>query len=98
MIKDEYIRRFELAQLPRGARRFTLSIDTALKQGEDASYTVALVIATDDRFHYVVDVLRGKFDFVQMRDAVLRMIDRYRIKKSLGRGFCRRTQPRECVA
>ena len=83
VIKDEHIRRFELAQLPPGARRFTLSIDTALKQGEDASYTVALVIATDDRFHYVVDVLRGKFDFVQMRDAVLRMIERYRIKKSL---------------
>ena len=83
LIKDEYLRRFQLAQLPSEARRLTLSIDTALKQGEDASYTVALVIATDGRYHYVIDVLRGKFDLAQMRDAILRLLARHHISRIL---------------
>ena len=83
LIKDEHIHRFQLAQFRVEGRQLTLTIDTALKQGEDASYTAALVIATEGRFHYVIDVLRGRFEFAELRDAILRLLTRYRIGKTL---------------
>jgi predicted phage terminase large subunit-like protein len=83
LIKPEHLRLVDLAHLPAAARLRTLSIDTASKQGEDTSYTAGLVMASDGRFHYVIDAVRGKFEFVTMRDAVLRSIKQHRIGKIL---------------
>ena len=84
LIKDDNLRRFQLIDLPADARRnLTISIDTALKKDDDASYGVALVMATDGRHHYVIDVLRGRFDFPELRDAVLRLLGQYQITNIL---------------
>jgi predicted phage terminase large subunit-like protein len=74
-INPESIDRFE--SLPSQARRITFSIDTAVKCTEGASFTVALVVASDGQRHYVVDVLRRRLDIVQVLDAVLSMVQRY---------------------
>jgi predicted phage terminase large subunit-like protein len=65
-------------ELPPGARRVTLSFDTAVKTGPNSSYTVGLVAYTDGHRHYINDVLRQRLDPVQARDAALGQIVRYR--------------------
>ena len=76
LIKLEQIRYFD--KLPEGNLRRTLSFDTATKVGPDTSYTVGLVIFTDGRRHYVLDVMRARLDPVQARDAALRLIQQYK--------------------
>jgi predicted phage terminase large subunit-like protein len=75
LIKPEHVRKFD--ELPPSANRCILSWDTAVKTGPNASFTVCLVLATDGKRHYVVDVLRARLDPVQARDAALRLIVQY---------------------
>jgi predicted phage terminase large subunit-like protein len=75
LIKPEHVRKFD--ELPPSANRCILSWDTAVKTGPNASCTVCLVLATDGKRHYVVDVLRARLDPVQARDAALRLIVQY---------------------
>jgi predicted phage terminase large subunit-like protein len=75
LIKAEWIGRFDT--LPGTARRLTFSIDTAVKTTEDASFTVILVIASDDYRHYLINVLREHLNPVQTRDAVIRMLSHH---------------------
>jgi predicted phage terminase large subunit-like protein len=76
LLHPDHIRDFDV--LPADARRITLSFDTATKTTESASYTVCLVIASDGRRHYVIDVLRQRLDPVQARDAAVRLIQHYK--------------------
>ena len=66
-----------------GATRIFIAVDTAVKQTATSAYTVFLVIATDGTRHYVVDVVRARFDPVEMRDAVVRLRQRHRVEKVL---------------
>ena len=70
-------------ELPPGARQITLSLDTATKTSETSSYSVCLVIASDGKRHYVVDVFRARVDAVELREAVLRLITQYKPNKIL---------------
>jgi predicted phage terminase large subunit-like protein len=76
LIKPDQVRRFD--DVPPDANRCTLSWDTAVKVGPNTSYTVCLVLVTDGKRHYVVDVLRARLDPVQARDAALRLITQHR--------------------
>ena len=68
---------------PPGATRIFIAVDTAVKQNEESSYTVFLVIATDGPRHYVMDVLRARFDPVEMCNVAERLLQRYRVEKVL---------------
>ena len=81
LIKRDHIRMFQ--ELPPEARKVTLSFDTATKTSETSSYSVCLAIASDGNRHYVVDVVRARLDPVQLRDAVLRLIEQYKPNKIL---------------
>jgi predicted phage terminase large subunit-like protein len=81
LIRRAHIRTFQ--DLPPGAHRITLSFDTATKTSETSSYSVGLVIASDDYRHYVTDVFRARVDPVQLRDAALRLIAQYKPSKIL---------------
>jgi predicted phage terminase large subunit-like protein len=81
LLHPDHIRYFD--DLPAEARRVTISVDTATKTTAGASYTVFLVIASDNRRHYIVDVLRQRLDPVQARDAAVRLIHHYRPTKIL---------------
>ena len=76
LLRPEHIRYFD--DQPPDARRITISVDTATKTTESASYTVFLIIASDIQRHYIVDVLRERLDPVQVRDAAVRLIQNYR--------------------
>jgi predicted phage terminase large subunit-like protein len=81
LIKRDHIRMFQ--ELPPGACQITLSLDTATKTSETSSYSVCLVIASDGKRHFVVDVFRARVDAVELRDAVLRLITQYKPNKIL---------------
>lgn len=81
LIKPEHL--IPIDTCPPGAKRIFIAADTAVKQTATSDYTVFLVIATDGNRHYIVDVLRARFDPVEMRDAAVRLSQRYRIEKVL---------------
>jgi predicted phage terminase large subunit-like protein len=81
LIKLEYLKSIDAR--PSGATRIFIAVDTAVKQTETSDYTVFLVIATDGTRHYVVDVVRARFDCVQMCDAAVRLLERHRVEKLL---------------
>jgi len=81
LIQRRYIQTF--TKLPPGANETVLSFDTATKTGDSSSYSVGLVIARDERRHYVIDVFRARVDPVELRDAALRLIEQYRPRKIL---------------
>jgi hypothetical protein len=81
LIKPEYL--IPIDACPPGATRIFIAVDTAVKQTATSAYTVFLVIATDGTRHYVVDVLRARFDPVEMRDAIVRLRERHRVEKVL---------------
>ena len=80
-IKPEHLIPIDIC--PPGATRIFIAVDTAVKKTAESDYTVFLVIATDGNRHYVVDVLRARFDQVEMRDAAERLLQRYRVEKVL---------------
>ena len=81
LIKPEYL--IPIDACPPGATRIIIAVDTAVKKTAESDYTVFLVIATDGNRHYVVDVLRARFDQVEMCDAAERLLQRYRVEKLL---------------
>jgi predicted phage terminase large subunit-like protein len=76
----EYIKREDICffEDPPRESRVVLSFDTATKQNENSSYSVCLVVASDQSRHFVLDVLRARLGSVDLRDAALRLIEQYK--------------------
>jgi predicted phage terminase large subunit-like protein len=66
IIKRIWLRRYD--QLPHGL--IFQSWDVANKQGEDNDYTVCTTWLVHDKRYYLIDVLRGRFDFPTLRKKV----------------------------
>jgi predicted phage terminase large subunit-like protein len=81
LIKPEHL--IPIDACPPGATRIFIAVDTAVKKTAESDYTVFLVIATDGNRHYIVDVLRARFDPVEMFHAAERLLQRYRVEKVL---------------
>ena len=81
LIKPEHL--IPIDACPPGATRKFIAVDTAVKQTASSDYTAFLVIATDGTRHYVVDVLRARFDAVQMCNAAERLLQRHSVAKVL---------------
>jgi phage terminase large subunit-like protein len=60
--------------------RIIQSWDIANKQGEENDYSVCTTWLTCDKRYYLIDLLRGRFDFPTLRRKVERTI-RQRIKE-----------------
>ena len=86
LIKPEYL--IPIDACPPGATRIFIAVDTAVKQTATSAYTVFLVIATDGTRHYVVDVLRARFDPVEMCDAVVATPSKVSRREGIDRRFC----------
>jgi predicted phage terminase large subunit-like protein len=67
MIKRAWVRRYD--QLPTSGRVIQ-SWDIANKQGEDNDYSVCTTFRICDNRYYLVDLLRGRFDFPTLRRKV----------------------------
>lgn len=75
IIKKEWIYYYD--ELPRGGYYF-LSWDTAGKVGPRNSYSVCTVWYRKERISYLVDVIRGRFDFPTLRDTAIELVKRHK--------------------
>jgi predicted phage terminase large subunit-like protein len=67
MIKRVWVRRYD--QLPKSGQ-IIQSWDVANKQGEENDYSVCTTWLVHENKHYLIDVLRGRFDFPTLRAKV----------------------------
>ena len=67
MIKRDWVRRYD--QLPTSGL-IIQSWDIANKQGEENDYTICTTWRICDKRYYLIDVLRGRFDFPTLRRKV----------------------------
>ena len=67
MIKRAWVRRYD--QLPKSGR-IIQSWDVANKQGEENDYSVCTTWLVHENKYYLIDVLRGRFDFPTLRTKV----------------------------
>jgi predicted phage terminase large subunit-like protein len=67
MIKRAWLRRYD--QLPQSGQVIQ-SWDVANKQGEENDYSVCTTWLVHDNRYYLIDVLRGRFDFSTLRRKV----------------------------
>ena len=83
LIKTEWWRQFPSDLSPENFVTLVIAVDTAFKKTESADYSVAVVAGMDRNGDiYVVDVLRGKFDFPELKQRLIRLNSRWR-----GRGL-----------
>ena len=76
IVKKEWIHYHE-GELPRWGY-YLLSWDTAGKAGPRNSYSVCTVWYRKDSTHYLVDVVRGRFDYPTLRDTAVQLIKKYK--------------------
>jgi len=81
LLRPDQVRYFK--DQPTEARRITISVDTAVKVTDGSSFSVFLVVASDKRRHYVVDIVRQRLDPVEARDVAVQLIQDYRPGKIL---------------
>ena len=67
MIKRSWVRRYD--QLPKSGQVIQ-SWDVANKQGEENDYSVCTTWLIHENRYYLIDVLRGRFDFPTLRTKV----------------------------
>ena len=68
MIKRDWVRRYD--QLPKSGQ-IIQSWDVANKQGEENDYSVCTTWLVHENRYYLIDVLRGRFDFPTLRTRVI---------------------------
>jgi predicted phage terminase large subunit-like protein len=68
MIKRDWVRRYD--QLPKSGH-IIQSWDIANKQGEENDYSVCVTLLAHENRYYLIDVLRGRFDFPTLRTKVI---------------------------
>jgi predicted phage terminase large subunit-like protein len=76
IIKRKMLRYYNAVERP-PADRIIMSWDIALSEQEAADYSACVVLLERDDLYYVVDVIRGKFPFNQLKDKIIEVKQRY---------------------
>jgi predicted phage terminase large subunit-like protein len=77
MIKRSWIRYFENALIRKPNDVWAISWDTAYSASQLADYSVGTVWLLQDDNCYLVDLVRGRYDFPQLRRAVINLSNRW---------------------
>src|SRR5258706_16470863 len=80
MIKRDWVRRYD--QLPTSGL-IIQSWDVANKQGEENDYSVCTTWLIHENRYYLIDVLRGRFDFPTLRRKVAEQAKRHKAAQVL---------------
>ena len=83
IIKTEWWQRYPADLSPENFSTLIIAADTAFKKSESADYSVAITAGMDRNGDiYIVDILRGKYDFPELKQRLIRLNNRWR-----GRGL-----------
>src|SRR6202040_2090271 len=77
IIKRKMLRYYSSEIEPLPTDRIFLSWDIALSEREAADYSACVVLLNRGDLYYVLDVIRGKFPFDQLRDKIIAVKERY---------------------
>jgi predicted phage terminase large subunit-like protein len=80
MIKREWIRYYEKPELPERTWRtkIVMSIDTAAKDGAQNDYSAITIFQVENGVYYLVDLVRGRFDYPLLRSTVIELAKRFK--------------------
>jgi predicted phage terminase large subunit-like protein len=76
IIKRKMLRYYS-AVVRRPTDRIVLSWDIALSEKEAADYSACVVLLNRGELYYVIDVIRGKFPFDQLKEKIIEVKQRY---------------------
>ena len=83
IIKTEWWSKYPADLKPEQFISLVIAVDTAFKKTETADYSVAATLGMDRNGDiYLVDILRGKYDFPELKQRLIRLNNRWR-----GRGL-----------
>ena len=77
MIKAAWLQRYDIAPHRNSFQRVVLSCDPAGKAGADNDYTAITVVGVQKHALYVVDVSRGHWTVMQMRQRIVDLVARW---------------------
>jgi len=67
MIKTQWVRRYDQCPDRTSSSRVVQSWDTASKEGDQNDYSVCTTCLIEDKKYYLIDVLRGRFDYLTLK-------------------------------
>ena len=77
LIKRAWLQFYQVAPEPTSNDQIVISIDTAMKADEIADYSVATVWLMKKEKYYLLDLIRGRFDYPALKKQVLRLKQRW---------------------
>lgn len=81
IIKTEWWRKYPADLSPENFVTLVIGVDTAFKKTETADYSVAVVAGIDKNGDiYIVDIMRGKYDFPELKQRLIRLNGKWRGK------------------
>ena len=81
LIKTEWWRKYPVDLSPENFVTLVIGVDTAFKKTETADYSVAVVAGMDKNGDiYLVDIMRGKYDFPELKQRIIRLNNVWRGK------------------
>jgi predicted phage terminase large subunit-like protein len=83
MIKTAWVRRYDHLPSASGTRRVVQSWDTASKTGPDNDWSVCTTWFFVDKHFYLLDVLRGRWDYPTLKARAIDYARRHRAQKIL---------------
>ncbi len=78
MLQKPWFRFYETAPEKKPGGRIFQSWDVAAKDGLQNDYSVCTTWLFQDKNYYLLDLVRGRFDFPRLRDAAKALSDRYK--------------------
>jgi len=81
LIKTEWWQSYPADLRPEQFSTIVIGVDTAFKKTETADYSAAVVAGLDTNGDiYIIDVMRGKFDFPELKQRLIRINNQWRGK------------------
>tara|TARA_B100000214_G_C23969632_1_gene629445 strand:- start:846 stop:2474 length:1629 start_codon:yes stop_codon:yes gene_type:complete len=81
LIKTEWWQKYPKDLSPENFMTLVIGVDTAFKKTESADYSVAVVAGVDRNGDiYIVDIIRGKYDFPELKARMIRLNNQWRGK------------------
>ena len=77
LIRRAWLQFYEVAPQPASNDEIVISVDTAMKADEIADYSVATVWLMKKEKYYLLDLIRGRFDYPALKKQVLQLKQRW---------------------
>jgi predicted phage terminase large subunit-like protein len=78
MIKQKWFRYYTALPERKPGHRIFMSWDTAAKNGAQNDWSVCTVWLLADKVYYLLDMVRGRFEYPQLRDTAIALAERYK--------------------